>query len=292
MNVYSRNILKFRHPLPDNCRYVSTDCRNGQALNSILLPHSDVVDLAYATVPKTSFEDPLFDISSNLQPSVTLLQQASRAGIHRLVIVSSGGAVYGPAETLPISERHRTMPVRPYGITKLAVDCYAMMYHHTCGLPVTIVRPGNAYGEDQPSASGQGFIRAAIDAILNGDEINVYGERGTVRDYVHVADVASGIACGLSSGRPGVVYNIGTGIGTSNLDIISLLRPLAQDAGFDVRFQTQAPRSYDVEENVLDASLLAAHCGWAPTVSLKDGVEQMWKSALSRKQKLVGKVQT
>jgi UDP-glucose 4-epimerase len=236
-----------------------------------------VIDLAYSTVPKTSFEDPLYDLTSNLPSSVMLLQEASRIGVRRVVLVSSGGTVYGPVESLPITENHPTCPISPYGITKLAVERYAMMYHRNEGLPVMVVRPGNAYGEDQRSGTGQGFLAAAINAILLGREIEIYGDQGTIRDYVHVSDVASGIVAALENGHVGKIYNIGTGIGASNLEIVSMLKEFAERDGFSVRVRILPPRGFDVEANVLDSSRLWNDTGWTHRIGLKAGVERMWK---------------
>ena len=267
--------------LPQGCHYIRGNYGEVETLRKILAPECDVIDLAYSTVPKTSFEDPLFDLTSNLPSSVRLLQEASRIGVRRVVIVSSGGTVYGPVESLPITENHPTRPISPYGITKLAVDRYAMMYHRNEGLPVIVVRPGNAYGEDQRTGTGQGFLAAAIDSILSGRDIEIYGEQGTIRDYIHVTDVASGILCALEKGHDGKIYNIGTGTGASNMEIVRMLREFAEADGFAVRTRILPARRFDVEANVLDSTRLRNDTGWTPGISLKEGVERMWNAALS-----------
>ena len=109
-------------PLPPGARYVSCDYGERARLRSILAGSAEVIDLAYSTVPQTSFADPVFDIVSNLPPSVGMLQEAVTAGVERVVLGSSGGTVYGIAETLPIREDHPTNPISPYGITKLAIE--------------------------------------------------------------------------------------------------------------------------------------------------------------------------
>jgi UDP-glucose 4-epimerase len=266
--------------LPKGCRYFNCDYGDANFLREILSPGCDVIDLAYSTVPKTSFEDPLYDLTSNLPSSVTLLQEASRIGVRRVVLVSSGGTVYGPVESLPITENHPTRPISPYGITKLAVDRYAMMYHRNEGLPVMVVRPSNAYGEHQRVGTGQGFLAAAMNAILLGREIEIYGEQGTIRDYIHVTDVASGILSALENGHDGKIYNIGTGVGASNLEIVSILREFAERDGYAVRIKTLPPRRFDVEANVLDSSRLRNNTGWAPKIGLREGIERMWTAAM------------
>jgi len=265
------------------CRYVSGDYCDRGVLRGLLSAGCEVIDLAYSTVPKTSFEDPVFDLVSNLPASVGLFQEALSSGASRVVIVSSGGTVYGPARALPIREDHPTLPVSPYGITKLATDSYAMMFHRTAGLPVVVVRPANAYAEDQRAGTGQGFIAAAVAASLAGREIPVYGAEGTIRDYIHVSDVASGIVAALDHGTEGEIYNIGTGTGTSNAGVISLLADLAKPHGIEVRTNTLPERRFDVEANILDSTKLGRTSGWAPVIALKDGLRRVWEAGMSAK---------
>ena len=100
-------------------RYVSCDYGDRVRLRTILAGAAEVIDLAYSTVPQTSFADPVFDIVSNLPPSVGMLQEAVSAGVERVVLGSSGGTVYGVAEALPIREIIRPIRFRPTGSPNL-----------------------------------------------------------------------------------------------------------------------------------------------------------------------------
>src|SRR4051794_13397845 len=93
-------------PLPPTVRYVQGGYGERCMLREVLRGVDEVIDLAYATVPKTSFEDPVFDILSNLPASVGLFQEAACAGVSKLVVASSGGTVYGTAASLPLREDH------------------------------------------------------------------------------------------------------------------------------------------------------------------------------------------
>ena len=264
------------YTLPAGCRYISGDYSDRQFLHSVLKHGCEVIDLAYSTVPKTSYDDPVFDLVSNLPASVGLFQEALEAGVSRVVIVSSGGTVYGPPEELPLKESHPTRPVSPYGITKLTTDRYALMFHRNVGLPVVVVRPANAYGEEQRTGTGQGFIAAAIAAIRAGREVEIYGTQGTIRDYIHVADVAAGILSALDHGENGEIYNLGSGIGTSNLDIVRILETPAGKSNLPVRTKILPERRFDVEANILDSSKLRSKSGWNPKIPLHAGIQMMW----------------
>lgn len=264
------------YALPDKVRYLTGDYAERAFLQMVLDGVDEIVHLAYASVPRTSFDDPVRDITANLPPSVHLFAAASAMRLAKLVLVSSGGTVYGRARSLPVAEDHPTAPISPYGITKLAVEHYAYMYHQLEGLPAVILRPGNAYGPGQKPFTGQGFIATAIAAILQGSEITLFGEHGTVRDYVHAADLAAGVAAALDGGAPGACYNIGTGVGRSNRELIELLQPLAARRGLGVRVNVQPQRSFDVPANVLDSAGLAAATGWRAQIPIEAGIGETW----------------
>jgi UDP-glucose 4-epimerase len=271
-------------PLPPSVRYVAGDFGNFARLERLLGGIDEIVHLAYATVPQTSYEDPIFDVVSNLPGTVQLFQAAASAGVARIVLVSSGGTVYGVTDRLPISEDQPTNPISPYGITKLTLEKYALMFHATVGLPVVVVRPANAYGEEQRAHGGQGFIAAAMHAILRGREVTLYGPKGTIRDYIHVSDVAGGIVAALDHGAIGDTYNIGTGLGRSNLDVLAEIEPHASAAGLRLLTKVLPPRAYDVPANILDSSRLKAVASWRPEVDFAAGMERVWKAVLRSRQ--------
>lgn len=239
---------------------------------------SEVVHLAWSTVPGSSYEEPLHDLLSNVPPTVRLFEESLKSGVERLVYVSTGGAIYGEPASLPLTEDSPTCPMSPYGTSKLAAERYAQMFHALKGLPVVVVRPGNAYGEGQRPFSGQGFVATAIGCVLSRREIPVFGERGTVRDYIHVSDVAEGIVAALDHCQPYGCFNIGTGIGRSNRDVIEALEPLAHADGLQVRVSTQEARPFDVSASVLDSTRLTAVSGWKPRVSFADGIRRTWEA--------------
>lgn len=276
LTVVGRNPLPTRE-LPEGVRYVAGDCGDSYFLKGILQDVDEVIILAHTTVPQTSFEGPVQDILDNLPGAVKLFEASSVLGIKKLVFVSSGGTVYGNPLYLPISEGHPTNPISPYGITKLAIEKYAFMFHKIKKLPVICVRPANAYGTGQIPFTGQGFIATAMAAVLRGEEIDLYGENGTIRDYIHVTDVATGIAALLERGRVGECYNIGSGVGMSNRDVLQFIAPLATAAGLEVKVRVAAQRGYDVPANVLDCGKIKSETGWSETVAMDMGIRQTWE---------------
>lgn len=260
-----------RYKLPAGATYVVGDFGRRDLIDGLLDRHQEVIHLAYATVPNTSFENPLADLLQNLPPTVQLFSEvADRGG--KLILVSSGGTVYGEALQLPIREDHHTKPISPYGVTKLTLENYAYLYAVTHGLKFVCVRPANAYGVGQRPFVGQGFISTAIASAMREQPIKIFGQNGTVRDYIYVSDLASGIVSALKAGNLSETYNLGTGIGYSNREVIHALSPMMKKMGFEVHIEHVPERMFDVKANVLDSTKLQVQTGWKTQVDLREGL--------------------
>ncbi|WP_419737141.1 NAD-dependent epimerase/dehydratase family protein [Pseudomonas sp. COR18] len=270
-----------RFALAQDATYVCGDFGQQTLICDLLDTHQEVIHLAYATVPNTSFENPLADLLQNLPPTVQLFTEAARRSI-KLVLISSGGTVYGEAQSVPIGEEHPANPISPYGVTKLTLENYAYLYAKTHGLQFVCVRPANAYGVGQRPFIGQGFISTAIASAIKGLPIKVFGETGSIRDYLYISDVASGIVSALELGKASECYNLGSSIGSTNMDIVNHIRPLMQQINCEVDVEHQAERVFDVKKNVLDSSKLTQDTGWQAKTSLIDGLvatrDWLWSS--------------
>jgi UDP-glucose 4-epimerase len=270
VTVLGRNTTP-RHELPAAAAYVAGDFGNIDLIRGLLDGHDEVIHLAYATVPNTSFDNPLGDLLENLPSTVQLFAEVAARG-RRLVLVSSGGTVYGEGLNLPITEEHPTLPISPYGVTKLTLEKYAYLYSATHGLNVVCVRPSNAFGEGQLPFAGQGFVANAMASAMRGQDIRIFGPHGSVRDYIHAADLAKGIVSTLERGTTGEAYNLGSGVGRSNLDVVEAISPLMKEIGCAVRTVHEPARVFDVHANILDCTRLRQRTGWKPNVSFEEGL--------------------
>jgi len=260
-----------KYPLPASSAYVVGDFSQLGLISRLLDTHQEVIHMAYATVPNTSFENPLGDLLQNLPPTVQLFSEAANRGV-KLVLVSSGGTVYGETEGLPVQETHPPKPISPYGVTKLTLENYAHLYAATHGLKYVCVRPANAYGVGQKPFVGQGFIATAMASAIKGKPIQIFGQHGTVRDYLYVSDLASGIVKALVRGNLSETYNLGSGIGLSNEEVIEKMRPLMREIGCNFQVVKLPERTFDVKANVLDSTKLHVDTDWKPRVGFNEGL--------------------
>lgn len=251
-------------------KVVQGDYTNIQLIEKLIVDHDEIINLAYATVPNTSFDNPLADLEQNLAASVKLFELIAKHQ-KKLMLVSSGGTVYGEAKSLPISEEHPTLPISPYGVTKLTLEKYAYLYAVTKGLNAVCVRPANPYGEGQQPFLGQGFVATAIAMAMQNKTITIFGKTGTVRDYIYIDDLISGMFMLLEYGKNNTIYNIGSSIGRSNLDVVQAIEPLLNKIGVKLSVKNMPARLFDVKANVLDCSKLR-NLGWQPNVDFGDGL--------------------
>lgn len=235
-----------------------------------------VFHLAWAHIPESATQHPVGDIQANLIPTIRLLQACSEHHVRRLVFLSTGGAIYGPVERLPVPETHPTQPISAYGVTKLAAEKYIELYHHLHGLEYAILRPSVPYGPGQDLFGRQGAVSVFIGNILTGQPITLWGDGGTiVRDFFHVSDLTHAMVLAANDARPTGVYNIGGGQPVSLNHLLDLLSPLASSA-HPLIVRRDDPRPFDVPWLVLDISRARQTLGWEPQVPLHSGLATTW----------------
>ena len=179
-----------------------------------------VFHLINTTLPKTSNDDPAFDVQSNVIETLFLLEQCVARKVKKIVFISSGGTVYGKPEKLPIAEDSPTNPECSYGIIKLTIEKYLALYHLLHGLDYVIVRPSNPFGERQNPNGIQGGIFEFQGKLAKGEPIEIWGDGEVVRDYVFIDDLVEGISKAATVGTSSRIFNLGSGKGYSLNDIL------------------------------------------------------------------------
>jgi UDP-glucose 4-epimerase len=231
----------------EGLEYVEGSFLDVKLMASLLQDCDAVFHLASTTLPKTSNDDPLFDIESNLKGAVTLLDLALEHDIQRLVFISSGGTVYGPPEQLPVPESHATDPACSYGIVKL-------------------------YGEYQSDDSGQGALTAFCHRALAGEPIEIWGDGSVVRDFVYAGDAIDAMIRALDAPCAGETINIGSGQGVSLNQLLDLIE---EASGQQVVRDYRPGRDFDVPEIYLDIAKAQHLLAWQPQVPLAEGIGRL-----------------
>jgi nucleoside-diphosphate-sugar epimerase len=211
---------------------------------------------------------------NNVEASQQLLEASISRPIERFVYASSS-SLYGDNVTIPMREDALPQPVSPYGVTKLAAEQLCYLYHVNYGVPATSVRYFTVYGPRQrPDMAFHRFIRAGI----AGEPITLYGDGEQTRDFTFVSDaVAATIAAG-ERGVPGRAYNIGGG---SRVSINHVLDIIGKLAGRPLDVRREAAQKGDMRDTFADTSLARADLGFAPAVSLEQGLEAEYRWLLT-----------
>lgn len=278
VSVYDLSKDKIRGEL-DDVTYYYGSIEEMALLERAVEPQEIIIHLVSTTVPGSSNKNMAFDIRTNLIASVNLLQIMKNLGKERIIYLSSGGTVYGNTETYPIPESHILEPISSYGIVKLAVEKYLLMFQELYGLKPLIFRPANIYGPRQNIDKPQGVTGHFIKNILLGKEISVWGDGEVRKDYLYVNDLVTAIIKGIESRKQGI-FNIGSGSDDSINDIIDILKEFV-----DFEIDYQEARQFDVKKVSLDITAIKKELDWLPKVSLKEGVKAQYdwmKNAMTK----------
>jgi UDP-glucose 4-epimerase len=226
---------------------------------------------AQADVP-TSVAQPVFDAEVNVVGTIRVLEAAGGIPV---VFSSTGGAIYGECDGPAREDRQRT-PLSPYGVAKLAAEEYLAGWNRLKGTSHGTLRFGNVYGPRQETGLEGGVVAIFLNAMASGEETTIFGDGRQTRDFVHVDDVVSAL---LRAPGKGGVFNVGSGVETSVLEVHERCRAVTGDA----RPPRMAPaREGDVTRSALDVSLAEAELAWRPQISLDDGLRGTWDWIRSR----------
>jgi len=228
-----------------------------------------VIHMAAQINVRRSVADPSYDAQANIVGGIHVLEACARNGVRRITIASSGGAVYGDQHRLPCTEKSEPRPSSPYAIAKYALEHYSRYFAQNGGLEFVALRLSNVYGPRQNPKGEAGVISIFLDAITQGRTPLIFGDGKHTRDYVWVGDVANAFV--LSLRAPEGIYNIGTGVEISTLD---LYRKVAALLNFKKKARHGPAVPGEVHRNSLDCSLARKHLKWSPTVTLDDGLEK------------------
>jgi UDP-glucose 4-epimerase len=252
-------------------QWIAGDLQSAGDMSAAVEGIDIVFHLVSTTIPKSSNDDPLYDVESNLMGTLRCLEYSVKAKVRKVIFISSGGTIYGTPQQIPIPETHSTDPVVSYGITKLAIEKYLYLYFRLHGLDYTVLRVSNPYGVRQSPYGPQGAIAVFLAKALSREPIEIWGDGSVVRDYVYIDDVVEAFEKVMSHQGEPRIFNIGSGEGTS---INQLLQVMEEVIGHSITRKYLSGRPFDVPVNVLNIECAGQLLDWRPKVSLKEGLHK------------------
>lgn len=236
------------------------------------------IDIVYylvsATIPTTSWENPVLEIENNLLPFFNFTNSVAKLGIKKIVFVSSAGTIYGPSK-FKVSENSDKQPFSPYGIIKLTMEHFLNYFKEKYGIYFDIYRVSNVYGEGQNTSKGLGIINTFIENILSKNEIRIFGNGENIRNYVYVKDVAKLLShSAVNKLNTSKIYNLSSNDTLSINELVSVLkREIAED--FKVIYEEN--RKSDNTYIDLDNSKIVKEINAFQFTPVKTGIIETYK---------------
>ncbi len=261
-----------RGNIPSGARFWETDIRSADLPRVVAEFRPEVISHHAAQMSvSVSARDPKLDAEVNILGFLNLLEAAVRHEVGRIVFASTGGAMYGDRDDLPVSETIFPAPVSPYGVAKLASERYLHAFRAMHGLEAVALRYANVYGPRQNPHGEAGVVAIFCRAILEGRPLIVNGDGEQTRDYVYVEDIVRGNLLATAMRMPAElpVLNLGTGVEATVNDLVRELRAIA---GRDIDVRHGPAKPGEQRRSALDAALANRVLEWRARTALRPGM--------------------
>lgn len=262
----------------DKVEIVGGDFMDDVAVRRALTDVDVVFHLISTTFPSMTVESSVYDVMSNLLPTIRFMEICMATNIKKIVYLSSGGTVYGEQDIQPISENALCLPKSAYGQSKYTIESYLQFYTRMYGLDISILRVSNPYGPLQNLYGIQGLIAVAMGCILTNSTLKLFGNGESVRDFIFISDVVTAMIRAMN--LPGSdLFNISSGKGVSVMEMVTKIEAVT---GKTIKKQFIPARAGDVGINVLANDKAQSILQWIPQVELMDGLARTWQWVTSQ----------
>ncbi|MDO8662328.1 MAG: dTDP-glucose 4,6-dehydratase [Candidatus Omnitrophota bacterium] len=227
-----------------------------------------VVNFAAETHVDRSILDGDKFLTTNILGTQNLLEAAKEFGISRFVHISTD-EVYGDIKRGRFTENSPLNPSSPYSASKASADLLVKSYIRTYKFPAIIVRPSNNYG---PWQYPEKLIPVIIYKAIKNEKVPIYAKGLNVREWLYVDDCASAISKILEKGKPGEIYNIGSGNECKNIEVVKKILDILGKPHSLIKFVQDRP-GHDIRYS-LDSSKIRRELGWSPEISFDTGIKK------------------
>ncbi len=254
-----------------NIEIIMGDIRDQDSIENATAGIDAVFHLASLISIPYSYKAPESYIETNIRGTLNVLKAAMKAGVSQ-VIHTSTSEVYGSAQIIPMTEEHPLVGQSPYSASKIGADQIAYSFFCAFDLPVSIVRPFNAFG---PRQSSRAIIPTIITQALAGNTTLKLGNVHTTRDFNYVKDTVEGMYAFLGNKKTfGEVINIGSGSESSILNVINIVAKLSGvDLVAELDSQRMRPQKSEVDRLCADNTKAQKILNWKSQVTLEDGLQ-------------------
>jgi UDP-glucose 4-epimerase len=259
-----------RSAVDSNARFIEGDVRNKDDVERALKGCDCVFHLAARVTIRGSFEKFYEDVDTNVMGTMNLLRCLDKQVVRHFTLASSMAVYADSPGPEPVPESHTREPISPYGVSKLASEriCGQMLPQR--GIRFSALRYFNTYGRGQKFTPYVGVITIFITRLLQGQNPVVFGDGEQRRDFIHVDDIVSGTISSLY-GKPGI-YNLGTGVDTSVLQLANLLIDRINPAASIV---FEPAQTGELRFSIADIGSANAELGFNPQRTLESEIDSV-----------------
>jgi UDP-glucose 4-epimerase len=266
-----------RENVPVGAKLHEISVNSPELVRLVTAQNFDVITHLAAQIDvRKSVADPIADATINIVGTLNIMEALRAAGSGaRVVFTSTGGALYGDFNTPPNFETFPKEPESPYAIGKLSAEYYLAYYGRIHDMDSASVRFANVYGPRQDPHGEAGVVAIFCGRILANRPLTIFGDGRQTRDYVYVGDVARAVYLAATEPLPprgrldARAFNIGTGKGTS---VIEIAKQLQEVAATKVPVEFAPARPGEQQESSVNADKARQLLGWTPQVTLARGL--------------------
>lgn len=255
-----------------NCNI--SDVRDAHAMAYLVKEQDFLFNLAGQTSHIDSMTDPQTDLDINAAAQLSILEACRKNNADIKVVFASTRQIYGKPDYLPVDELHPIRPVDVNGINKLAGEWYHLLYNNVYGIRACALRLTNTYGPAmRVKDARQTFLGVWVKLLLEGKPIKVFGDGKQLRDFNFVDDCVDALLlAGASEISNGKVYNLGSKEFVGLKDLAQIIVGLGYGGSYELAAFPPERKAIDIGDYYSDFSLIQKELGWAPKVSLKEGL--------------------
>lgn len=261
-----------RGVVPKDAEFIEGDCQNESVIAELYRHDFDAIfHIAGQSSGEISFDDPVYDLQTNTQSTLMLLNYAKEKKVKSFIYASSM-SVYGNCQFLPVNEDSMCDPISFYAIGKIASEKYLRVYNQNYGINTVALRLFNVYGPGQNLNNlRQGLVSIFLAQAINHKHILIKGDKNRFRDFVYIDDVVNAFMCSLKH-RGFAVYNVSS---NKKVTIEEVVKLIGETLPFDFTVEYRGKTFGDMFGIYGDYSKINQALGWKPEYYFSEGFGKM-----------------
>lgn len=260
----------------DKVKVNISDIRNPISMNHLVKGMDYIFHIAGQVNHVDSVKDPLNDLSINVEGTLVLMEALRLNNTEAKVIFTGTRGEYGSSLSLPVSESHAINPIGIYAITNFAAERIVLTYHNLHHIQSLCLRITNTYGPRHQMAHDEyGVFNWFIRKAMDNEVIHLFGDGRILRDYLYIDDLTDSLlAVALNDNAYGEVYNVGSGVPLSFIDLANKIISIAGSGSIDHTEFTAERKALEPGDYYADITKIKNTIGWEPKIPLDEGIKR------------------